>query len=211
MASKQMEAKRETMFCPPGSKPKPAPRTYPILESSRDPQQESSRWVHALFTIDFSKTKKQLRKEFEKWLELPENKARLSTHKKNPTGKTGAFKDRLKAVAVWRLYRVLGWEDALSFADKNVKRNKAGKPRKFHDHRSVDANTKKLYDAPLYSILSGESSFQKAAKRALDYRAELIPWEFGKFTDEWEKRKQEIVELYNMTLAEQQKISKSSS
>ncbi len=180
------------------------------LEKQIEDQKRSQRWVHALFTIDFGKTPTQLKKEFTKWLGLPENKALLDAHQRNPTGKTGEFVDRLKDLAASRLYRALGWEKAFEFADKNAKRDKAGKPLKFHDHRPVDATTRKLYEAPLYSIKSGESSFQKAQARALAYRAKLIPCEFGIYAEKREQQKREMNERLAKLVEEAQKTSKRS-
>jgi hypothetical protein len=185
MAEKVMENKRLR---------KPQGKVYPIIEGWPKQKQENSQWVHALFTIDFSKTKKRLRREFQKWLERPQNKERFAKHGHSPIGKTGVFKDRLKDLAAWRLYRELGCNEALAFAEKNRKRDKDGKPRQFHDARKEQSKSKMpLNEAPLYSE---ESGFLKAKARALQYRAELIPWEFGKYAKEREQQNLEWVAAF---------------
>src|SRR5207248_2860278 len=98
---------------------KPQRKVYPIIEEPiMGPPNQKRAWVHVIFTLDFGKTKKRLLQEFDKWLQLPQNKARFDAHKQNPTGKTGASKDRLKDLAAWRLYRELGCKEALAFAEK---------------------------------------------------------------------------------------------
>jgi hypothetical protein len=133
-------------------------RVYPIIED-----RYKAVWLHVLFTLDFCKTRKQLLQEFKAWLDLPENKARLNAHQRNPTGKTGLFKDRLKDLAAWRLYRELGCKRALAFAEQHRKRDKHGNPKPFHDARKEQSKTKMpLNEAPLYSEYNEESGFGKA-------------------------------------------------
>jgi hypothetical protein len=122
--------------------------------------------------------------EFKEWLDLPENKARLNAHQQNPTGKTGVFKDRLKDLATWRLYRELGCKRALAFAEQHRKRDKHWNPKPFHDARKEQSKTKmRLDEAPLSTEYNEESGFRKAKARALAYEKELIPWAFGKSDD----------------------------
>ena len=147
---------------------KPIKKVYPIIEHSQ--------WAFALFTIDFSKTKKRLRQEFEKWLELPDNKERLTSHKRKPIGKTGIFVDRLKDLAAWRLYRDLGNVGAIKFTEKHRKRKASGTPRKFHDARQGQATKVPLNEAPLYSE---ESGFLKAKARMQACLKALMPHEFS--------------------------------
>jgi hypothetical protein len=97
--------------------------------------------LHVMFTLDFTATKKRLLEQFDKWLQLPENKARFHSHGRKPIGTTGVFKDRLKDLAAWRLYRALGCKEALAFAEKNRKRDKNGRPRQFHDARREQSKT----------------------------------------------------------------------
>jgi len=156
---------------------------YPIIEGQTYDAKIHQRklkiaWVHVLFTLDFGKTKTRLLQEFDQWLQLPENKARFDAHKQNPIGKTGAFKDRLKDFAAWRIYEGCGrdWEKANAFAnDHRIKH------RPFHDPREGQTKKTPLNEAPLYS---GESGFLKAKKRALAYGMELIPWAFGKSAED---------------------------
>ena len=98
--------------------------------------------LHVMFTLDFTATKKRLLEQFDKWLQLPENQARFHSYGRKPIGTTGVFKDRLKDLAAWRLYRALGCREALAFAEKNRKRNKNGRPRQFHDARREQSKTK---------------------------------------------------------------------
>jgi hypothetical protein len=150
MASKVLKSKRPR---------KPQRKVYPIVE-------RCSPYVHAMFTLDFRKTKKRLLQEFDRWLRLPENRARFRAQGRKPTGKTGLFKDRLKDLAAWRLYRELGCEEALAFAEKNRKRDKHGRPLQFHDARQGQTIKTRLNEAPLYSE---ESGFLKAKQRAIEF------------------------------------------
>jgi hypothetical protein len=181
MAAKQMEDKRT---CGPKS-PKPV---YPVIDGWPKYKRESSPWVHALFHLDFSKQKKRLLQEFAAWLELPENQKRRKLHERKTVGKTGTFKDRLKDLASWRLYRELGCDKALQFATDNRLRDKANRPRGFHDQRKDPTKKLLLHEMPLYSE---ESAFEKAKAKAKDFLGELIPWEFGEFAKERERQNAE--------------------
>jgi hypothetical protein len=150
----------------------PRQKVYPILELENTPV------VQVLLPFDYRKSKKRILQEIGKWLELPENKARFEKHKpKIEAGTEKEAKDRLKDLAAWRLYAKLGWEKALEFAEQHRKRDQNGGPRAFHDPRQDQSKKVSVSEAPLYSEQSG---FFKAAKRALAYRAKLIPWGFGK-------------------------------
>ena len=140
------------------------------------PTVNKQQWTHALFTLDFGKAKKRLMQEFEMWLDLPENKERLTAFKNRRIGRTGTFKDRLKDLAAWRLYQALGCDAALAFAEANRKKDKADRFRPFHDPRHGQSKSTPLNQAPLYSE---ESAFLKAKARALEYLAEVMPGEFG--------------------------------
>jgi len=149
----------------------------PIFQSSGEPQlkKEPLQWIRALFTLGFSTTRKQLVREFDQWLQRPENKARFDAHERNPTGKTGSFNDRLKDLAAWRLYRELGCKEALEFAEKNRKHDEYGTARKFHDARKEQSKTKMPpNEAPLYSE---ESGFLRAKARVERQMAKWFPWE----------------------------------
>jgi hypothetical protein len=137
---------------------KPRRKAYPIIEEPP--------WLRVMFTLNFTKTRKRLLQEFDKWLQLPENKARFDAHAQNPVGKTGLFKDRLKDLAAWRLYRELGRDRALDFAETYRKRDKTGSPRPFHDPRQDQTKKVPLNEAPLYSE---ESGFLKAKRRAIQF------------------------------------------
>jgi hypothetical protein len=137
---------------------KPRRKAYPIIEEPP--------WLRVMFTLNFTKTRKRLLQEFDKWLQLPENKARFDAHAQNPVGKTGLSKDRLKDLAAWRLYRELGRDRALDFAETYRKRDKTGSPRPFHDPRQDQTKKVPLNEAPLYSE---ESGFLKAKRRAIQF------------------------------------------
>ena len=182
---------------------KPQRKVYPIIEGpiivdlSNPKKKERVPLVHVIFTLDFSKTKNRLRQEFDKWLQLPENKARFDAHERNLTGETGGSKDRLKDLATWRLYRELGCNEALEFSEKNRKRDKYGTPRPFHDPRQGQSKKVSLNQAALYSE---ESGFLKAKARATAYIAKLIPWEFGKFAEDAEKSRNELAKVFRGAL-----------
>jgi hypothetical protein len=150
-------------------------------------QEESRQWVHTLFTIDFSKTKKRLAAEFKKWLELAENSARLERHKENPIGTTGGPKDRLKEIAAWRLYSTLGYEETQIFVLENQKSDKNGKPRRFHNPRKRKGRRKPSSGEDF--LYRDEQGYFRATRGVEDYLAELIPWEFGKYAIEREEHR----------------------
>jgi hypothetical protein len=173
---------------------KQSPKVYPIIEDSR------FAWVHVLFTLDFRKSRKRLLREFDNWLQLPGNRARFDACGQNLTGKTGTFKDRLKDLAAWRLYRELGCQEALAFVEKNRKRDRRGRPRQFHDARKEQSKANMpLNEAPLYSQYNEESAFLKARARALAHGKELIPSQ-----TQW-------LSLFAWAEKKNRKISKSSS
>ena len=202
MAERQWQDKRN-------SGAKPAKAVYPFIEGWPKMKQRSSQWVHALFNLDFTKTKKRLLQEFDMWLQLPENAARFAAHKRDTTGKTGLFRDRLKDLAAWRLYRELGTVKALKFAADNRLSDKAGRPRRFHDQRKDPTNKLPLHEMPLYSE---ESAFQKAKAKAETCLGELFPWEFGEYAEERERQEKEREQRWAKMFAEiAPQISKSSS
>ncbi|MGC1321701.1 MAG: hypothetical protein WA849_05940 [Candidatus Udaeobacter sp.] len=182
----------------------PRQKFYPVLKIPNTP------FVQALLPLDFSKSRQRLLQEIDLWLQQPENKARFDKHElKIETGTEKQAKDRLKDLAAWRLYRELGSKEALAFAEKNRRRDEHGKPLKFHDVRKEQSKTKMpLNEAPLYSE---ESGFPKAKDRAVKYRGELIPWEFGKYAKEREQQKREWAAAFKKALQDAKKISKSSS
>jgi hypothetical protein len=182
---------------------RPRQKVYPILEVKNTPM------AHALLPLDFSKSEKRLLEEIRAWLRLKENKDRFAKHQpKTEAGTEKEAKDRLKDLAAWRLYRELGCDKALSFTEKNRKRDNSGVPCPFHDPRQDQTKKLPLNEAPLYSE---ESGFLKAKKRAEDHLAELIPWEFGKYAEEREQQKREWAAAFRKALRKAKKISKSSS
>jgi hypothetical protein len=180
----------------------PRQKVYPILELKNTP------FVQALLPLDFRKTRKRLLQEIDLWLQLPENKDRFDKHQpKTEAGTEKEAKDRLKDLAAWRLYRELGYGEALEFARRNRLCGSDGVPRKFHDWRQDQTKRVLPNAAPLYSE---ESGFLKAKARALKYRAILIPWEFGELAENANRFVQEMVERFKKALNQTQKISKSS-
>jgi len=161
----------------PGQKAEPMHLVPAILQ-----QHESVPLFHAIFTLDFSKSKKQLGKEFAEWLELPVNRERLIRHKKPSIGASGGAVDRLKDLAAWRLYREFGnkWNAANDFANKHRKENRA-----FHDARKGQSKNVHRAEADLGNE---ESYFLKARRRALNYLAEFIPDEFAMSAEKISKK-----------------------
>jgi hypothetical protein len=181
----------------------PRQKVYPVFEVKNTPL------AQVLLPFDFSKTKKRILQEIDKWLQLPENKARFEKHKRRTeSGTPKEAKDRLKDLAACKLYRELGWVKALEFAENNRKRNTSGTPRAFHDPRQGQSKKVPYNDAPLYSEQSG---FLKARARRVAYLEELIPWEFGRIAEERERQKTELHQAFSSALKKAQKISRSSS
>ncbi len=179
----------------------PRQKFYPIFELPNTP------FVQAFLPLDFRKSKKRLLQEIDKWLELPENKDRFDKHKPmTEAGTEKQAKDRLKDLAAWRLYRELGCDKAVSFAEENRKRDESGRPRPFHDPRKGQTKKVPPNEAPLYSE---ESGFLKVKKRAEDHLAELIPWEFGTYEEEKKQQKRQWAAAFKKALKEAKKISKS--
>jgi len=158
-------------------------------------QQKSYSWIHALFTLDFSKGETRLKDEFVAWLKQPENQARI-TRWKRPSDRTDVFKDRLKALAALRIYDGYrgDWSKAIQFADEHRKTftiptkaggisYKSGDARPFHNPGREQGKKTPPNEVPLFR---DQTAYLKAIRKAKLYRAELIPWEFGKFA--WGKR-----------------------
>jgi hypothetical protein len=180
------------------------PKVYPIIEAISEITSNEFALVHVLFTLDFCKTRKRLLQEFDEWLRLPENEARFDAHEQNPIGKTGVFKDRLKDLAAWRLYRELGCNGALEFAERNRKRDKYGRPRQFHDARKEQSKAKMLLEeAPLYSQYNEQSGFLKAKARAMTFEKKFMPrWAFENLTEDTEVLKKTTAEFFRTALAQ---------
>jgi len=148
-----------------------------------------------LFTLDFSKGETRLKDEFVAWLKQPENQARI-TRWKRPSDRTDVFKDRLKALAALRIYDGYrgDWSKAIQFADEHRKTftiptkaggisYKSGDARPFHNPGREQGKKTPPNEVPLFR---DQTAYLKAIRKAKLYRAELIPWEFGKFA--WGKR-----------------------
>jgi hypothetical protein len=144
----------------------------PIVESP------GTSLVYAVLPLDFSKSKKRVRREIDDWLKLPDNKARFEKHKPaKEAGTPKEAKDRLKDLAAWRLYRELGRDKANEFAVKHRLLDKHGRPRPFHDARKEPSIPKRpLNETLLFTLQSGDSCFLHVIKRAKAHLAELLPW-----------------------------------
>ncbi len=148
---------------------------YPVMHV-RDKSNNDWPFFHALFLLDFSKDRSRLEDEFKAWLQLPENKARFEKYqpkRKIEKGTAKEAKDRLKDLAAWRLYRVLGCDGAVQFANKHRKQDKGGVFRPFLDAREVRSNGQKIlrHQADLYSE---ESGFIDAKSRAEKHLKQLL-------------------------------------
>jgi hypothetical protein len=162
---KEMAKKAQAEWQEARAAGKPRQKVYPILPLPNTP------FVQAFLPLDFSKTKGRLLEEIGMWLDSTENKARFDKHKpKTEVGTEKEAKDRLKDLAALRLYRELGYTEAREFVYE-----KRGQ-RRFHATRP--SRGKQADGADLFYDQSG---FVRAQKRARDYRAKLLPWEFGKF------------------------------
>jgi hypothetical protein len=182
---------------------RPPQKVYPILELPNTP------FVQVLLSLDFSKSKARLLQEIGKWLDCPKNKARFQKHqRKTEVGTEKEAKDRLKDLAAWRLYRELGCDEALKFAQTNRLCGPGGVARKFHDWRQGQTKKIRPNEADLYGE---ESGFLKAKARALSYRANLIPWEFGKIAEDDEKATRRLAAAFRKVLKEVKRISRKNS
>jgi hypothetical protein len=208
---KEMAEKARTELKEAVAAGRPSKKVYPILELKNTP------FVQVLLPLDFRKSKQRLLQEIDLWLQQTENKALFDKHKpKTEAGTEKEAKDRLKDLAAWRLFRELGRDGALEFAERHRKRNEAGEPRAFYDPRKGRKECGQLKQvppnqAPLYSWQTGESAFRKAKVRVGRYLAELIPWEFGKYAEEAKTFGEEAAERFNKALEQAQKTSKNSS
>ena len=120
--------------------------------------------------LDGSETETQLAKAFRSLLEGA-IKERLREHRRSLSGRTGTAKDRLKDLAVWRLFEHCGgnWIKANRIAQKH-------QSQAFHGARAgIEKDSPKKEEAPLYSEKSG---FLDAIERARKHLAERMPWEF---------------------------------
>jgi hypothetical protein len=140
--------------------------------------------VHAVFTLNFSKSKKWMIQAFEAWLDLPENQDRFRRHRKENRGTTGTEKERLFDLALWRLHDELGYEEMIRFAGQNRKRFEDTKSALKANYKKGDfrpfLNAHKGGDLPnKVPACGGEPSYARAKRRAREYLSEIIPHEFG--------------------------------
>lgn len=157
---------------PPGNRPKPMKRVLAILQRF-----QSHPYFYVVFLLDFSKAETQLVKEFQAWLRLPDNQARLEKFKKSKVGKTGEPLDRLKDLAASRLFRELNndWNAANNFANGHRKREKfsGGGQRPFHNARRQAGQAATEAD-----LFGGDADARKVKRRISRYLQEIMPLEF---------------------------------
>jgi hypothetical protein len=147
----------------------------------------------AVFNLDFSETPKRMLARFKAWRDLPANRRRFAARATNPIGTTGTFKDRLKDLAVWRLYDNLGFGQMLQFADEHRKESQPGQPRPFHDARR-DQDPASQGSRNQTALYAEQPSASIARARANKFLAKMISWEFGELAAEREAAEREIVE-----------------
>lgn len=144
--------------------PRPMPEAMPLWEKGH--------FAHAIFDLDFSKTKKRLVSEFEAWLNLPENKGRLEKGGANQIGTTGGFRSRLKDLTVKRLSSELTFDELLKYAETNRKSDQHGCHRPFYDAREGQTDKATLASAALFR---NPESLNRAKRRADRFLAPLMP------------------------------------
>jgi hypothetical protein len=132
--------------------------------------------LHALFTFDLINNETQVLRQVRSWWRSPEIKQLRAAFTRSTAGTTGAYKDRLKDLASWRIYRALGYAQADRFITAHRKRDNLGRHRPFHDARQGQTEKVQLNEALLYSE---ESGFLKAKRRAVDWLKTKIPEEFA--------------------------------
>jgi hypothetical protein len=175
---------------PPGKTGKPVRLVFPLVQRQGD-----GSLYHALFDIDFSKSETQLVNEFRAWVRLPENRDRLATHKAPRSEAAGQALDRLKELAVWRLYRELGddWNAANDFANKHRKsfatrseiqsRYNTKEKRKRFTPKSPkpfrDAKRQQGKPPAEADLLGEDADARKAVAGAKRFLTRIIPQEFG--------------------------------
>ncbi len=147
-----------------------------------------------LFEVDLSARKGDLTKQFEKWLALPKIKKLLNQYKIEKRGSSDKWKDRLKDLAAWRLYRENenSCDKANNFANANRKKfetwpeiyetckkvngkwpYKPNDPRPFRDAKRVGDDA--LNSAPLFSCAD---DYRHAKGEVIRVLSDWIPDEF---------------------------------
>jgi hypothetical protein len=166
------------------------------------------------FEVDLSASKGDLTEQFKKWLALPENKERLKQYKQEKRGTSDNWKDRLKDLAVWRLYRENenSCDKANKFAHDNRKRfatrleiYAAGKtangkrfykfndPRPFRDAKAIKGIHR--IAANEAELFSHDEDYRHAKCNALKLLIDWIPREFEKPFPEMRKAFDELEKI----------------
>ena len=129
---------------------------------------------YVVFEIGFSESETQLLRRLREWLRLPQNLKRLrqyATPKGAKGGTAGQERDRLKDLAVWRLFRELkDWSKANDFANTHRKNKRA-----FHGARLPQTPKNALNETELGN---GESYCRHAEGRAKEFLSHIMPSEF---------------------------------
>lgn len=147
------------------------------------------------FKIDYSAGRAGLLKSFTAWLNTKENRERLEKNHNRTANRTDKALDRLKALAVWRLYREMDndYEATNRFANQHRKhfkdpaelrekcktdiakhhRYKPGSPRPFRDAKPKGGQPPNAAE-----LLGEDSDGRKAKASALDFLSQIIPAEF---------------------------------
>ncbi len=158
-----------------GTKGKPMELVLPLLQ-----QHESVPVYYAIFNLDFSKGETQLVNEFREWLKLPQTKALLNQYQKPKRGKTGGPRDRLRELAVWRLYREKGnnLQKANKFASDHRKQKKPFHNARSKKERGADGTV--LVIPPHEADLFGDDAEARDAKAsAWKFMVEIMPTDFA--------------------------------
>jgi hypothetical protein len=169
------------------------------------PSHGSSHWC--LFEVNLSARKGDLTKQFDMWLAAPKIRAQLKQYNQEKRGNSDKWKDRLKDMAAWRLYRENGndFEKANQFANQNRKKfetwpeihatckkvngkwpYKPHDPRPFRDAKPIKGKSPiAANEADLFS----DDDYRHAKGEAVKALTDWIPNEFKKRTlpSEWEK------------------------
>jgi hypothetical protein len=155
--------------------------------SSVVPLLHLGRRSYVLFPVDYGRPKTHPLKMLAALLEEPQSMKRFKEYSKSMGGEA---KDRLKDLAVLRLYQHCGndWGQANDFADAHRKKTSKGKARPFHSAQRErtknpivsppDGSEQQQEDSKTSAPLCSEQSgFLKAKQRVKAYARKLFPWE----------------------------------
>lgn len=175
-----------------GDSPTPADAVFDVSPSIR----------YVVFKIDSARGAPELLKSFKVWLGREDNQAWLNRGDTKAESTADRALDRLKDLAVWRLFREMDndWERVNDFANQHRKRFKDR--REIRETTKMEQSTKYAYrpggprpfrDAkpkngspPNEADLLGEAvDGYKAKKSALNYLSEIMPVEFPKPASDW--------------------------